>query len=69
MAQQMQTTVKADEAAGRVRDEHTPTEDRSTRLQVLIAELLIENQKLRYKVAHLERRTCVPDGVLVEGKD
>jgi hypothetical protein len=69
MAQQLQTTVEAHEADGRVHDEHAPTEDRPMRLQVLIAELLIENQKLRFKVSQLERQTNGLDGMPAKTKE
>lgn len=69
MAQQLQTIVESHEPDGRVLDEHAPTEDRPMRLQILIAELLIENQKLRFKVAQLERQNGGKNETLAEAKE
>jgi hypothetical protein len=69
MAQQLQTSVEAHKADGRVHDEHVPTGDGPMRLEMLIAELLIENQNLRFKVTQLERQKSVPDGVLAKAKE
>jgi hypothetical protein len=69
MAQRLQTTIEAPKAQRRIHRERAPAEDERTRLQVLIAELLSENQKLRFKVAQLEQQAQRAERRLAEAKE
>lgn len=65
-AQRLQMASKANEAQQRINDERALTDDERTRLQVLVADLLSENQKLRFEVAQLVQQARRAERALVE---
>lgn len=66
MEQTLQMASKAGEAHRLIHGDLAPTCDDRTRLQVLIADLLSENQKLLFKVAQLEQETHRAERMLAE---
>lgn len=65
----MQMASKAGEAQRRIDVERALTDDERTRLQVLVADLLSENQKLRFEVAQLEQQARRAERMLAEAME
>jgi hypothetical protein len=68
-ARRLQMTIKAGEAQRQTHGDLVPTREERAQLQVLIADLLSENQKLRFRLAQLEHqahraeRMALPGGL------